>query len=264
MKYYEFLRIARKINSCLAISPLLFGSLGLERRLNRDLGADDIDILVPEYYLGVGWQSLVQLMEQLGYEMYDLHEHAFRKGGCSAAFASLESLKPFAGVEIVKIPEVTDDGATYLLLDLLDYQKVYEASSKDGYRVNTKEKKDGEKLALIALALENQYMADRKMKMFNKLVRDKIPQIIEQQGEVPNYRILDDDEYISHLESKLDEEVGEYHRDKNAEELADILEVVFTLADSIGCSREELMEIYRRKHDARGGFQDRIFLISKQ
>ena len=102
------------------------------------------------------------------------------------------------------------------------------------------------------------------MEIFNKLVRDKIPQIIEQQGEVPMIRVLDDDEYVRHLEAKLDEEVGEYHRDKNAEELADILEVVFALADSIGCSRENLMKICQQKHEARGGFRDRIFLISKQ
>ena len=100
--------------------------------------------------------------------------------------------------------------------------------------------------------------------IYNKLVRDKIPQIIREQGEVPNYRILDQEEYICCLEQKLDEEVGEYHRDRNAEELADILEVLFALADSLGCSREELMEIYQRKHNARGGFRDRIFLISQE
>ena len=77
-------------------------------------------------------------------------------------------------------------------------------------------------------------------------------------------RVLDDDEYVFHLEAKLDEEVGEYHRDKNAEELADILEVVFALADNMGCSQNELMDIYQRKHDSRGGFRDRIFLISKE
>ena len=77
-----------------------------------------------------------------------------------------------------------------------------------------------------------------------------------------NTLILNDDNTYS-LEKKLDEEVGEYHRDKNAEELADILEVVFALADDIGCSREKLMEIYQHKHDARGGFSQRCFLISK-
>ena len=102
------------------------------------------------------------------------------------------------------------------------------------------------------------------MMEYHKLVRDKIPQIIEQCGEKPNIRILQEEEYLRLLEAKLDEEVGEYHRDKNAEELADILEVVFALADSIGCTREALMEVYQKKHDARGGFSERIFLISKE
>ena len=98
---------------------------------------------------------------------------------------------------------------------------------------------------------------------YNKLVRDKIPDLIRAQGETPHIRILEDEEYLRHLEAKLDEEAGEYHRDKNAEELADILEVVYALAEAIGCTKEELMEIYRKKHEARGGFSDRVFLISK-
>ena len=99
--------------------------------------------------------------------------------------------------------------------------------------------------------------------MYNKLVRDKIPQIIEAGGGKAQTRILSHQEYLAYLETKLDEEVGEYHRDQNAEELADILEVVYALAAAKGCSREELLEIYQKKHDARGGFEKRIFLISK-
>lgn len=102
------------------------------------------------------------------------------------------------------------------------------------------------------------------MTVYNKLVRDKIPEIIEKGGEKPNIRILETEEFIRCLEKKLDEEVGEYHRDKNAGELADILEVVFALADSLDCSRDELMELYQKKHDARGGFEKRIYLISKE
>lgn len=102
------------------------------------------------------------------------------------------------------------------------------------------------------------------MTVYNKLVRDKIPQIIRDGGETPHYRIMDTDEYLCALETKLDEETGEFHRDKNAEELADILEVVLALADAIGCSREELEEIYRRKHEARGGFEQKYFLIGKE
>lgn len=102
------------------------------------------------------------------------------------------------------------------------------------------------------------------MTVYNKLVRDKIPEMIRKQGETPCIRFLEQEEYLHHLEAKLDEEVGEYHRDKNAEELADILEVVFALAEAVGCTKEELLAVYQKKHDARGGFRDRVFLISKE
>lgn len=100
--------------------------------------------------------------------------------------------------------------------------------------------------------------------VYNKLVRDKIPQIIERQGKTANTRILSDEEYTRALEQKLDEEAGEFHKGKNLEELADILEVVYALAESIGCTKEELMEIYQKKHEERGGFADRILLISNE
>ena len=99
---------------------------------------------------------------------------------------------------------------------------------------------------------------------FNKLVRDKIPQIIESQGELPIFRTLDPEEYIQCLETKLDEEVCEYHEGKNLEELDDILEVIFALAEANGYSKENLLSAYREKHEMRGGFSDRIFLIAKQ
>lgn len=96
---------------------------------------------------------------------------------------------------------------------------------------------------------------------FNKLVRDQIPEIIEKGGKKAVTRILAHDEYRRYLEEKLDEEVAEFHRDKNAEELADILEVVYALADSIGCDRETLLQAYEKKHRERGGFANRILLL---
>lgn len=99
---------------------------------------------------------------------------------------------------------------------------------------------------------------------FNKLVRDKIPAIIEAAGERPVTRILEDGEYLRCLEQKLDEETAEYHEGKNLEELADILEVVYALAEAAGHSREELLSVYEKKHEARGGFAGRVFLISKE
>ena len=99
---------------------------------------------------------------------------------------------------------------------------------------------------------------------YSKLVRDKIPAIIEGQGETPVTRILEDGEYRRCLEQKLDEEVAEYHESGSLEELADILEVVFALAEADGHSKEALMAAYQAKHDARGGFSEKIFLIAKQ
>ena len=99
---------------------------------------------------------------------------------------------------------------------------------------------------------------------YDKLVRDKIPELIRKAGETPVIRILEDAEYREHLEKKLDEEVAEYHKDKNMEELADILEVLFTLNENLGHTRQELLDFYEQKHAQRGGFSKRIFLISKE
>ncbi len=100
--------------------------------------------------------------------------------------------------------------------------------------------------------------------VYNKLVRDKIPSIIEIQGKTANVRILDDDAYPLALEQKLDEEVAEYHKDKNLEELADILEVIYALTEDLGCTKEELFAANEKKRAERGGFHDRIFLISNE
>ena len=103
------------------------------------------------------------------------------------------------------------------------------------------------------------------MKVFNKLVRDRIPQIIAGSGVVAEVRTLTDDEYRIFLEAKLDEEVGEYHRDPSLEELADILEVVYALAGAIGCTKEELLQKYQAKHDQRGGFKaDRVRCVHQR
>ena len=99
--------------------------------------------------------------------------------------------------------------------------------------------------------------------VYQKLVRDKIPELIEAEGQMPIIRRLTDEEFTRCLEEKLDEEVREYHADKNLQELADIIEVVYALAESQGYSREELMAEYAQKHEARGGFSKRIFLVSK-
>ena len=152
-KKKEFLQIAKELNEKLNIVPLLFGSLGLEQRLNVSLNAEDIDVLIPEQFLNEKWQCIVDAMDDNSYVLYDLHEHAFEKEGISLAYASIESLAPFANVDIASIPIINEDDVQYYLLDLQDYLKVYTASSKDGYRKSIKNKQDNQKIVLINKAL---------------------------------------------------------------------------------------------------------------
>ena len=92
-----------------------------------------------------------------------------------------------------------------------------------------------------------------------KLIRDKIPEIIEADGKTPITRILEQDEYLSELDRKLNEEVAEYQSDKSLEEMADVLEVLFAICEGRGYSIEELMATKQKKQEERGGFQKRIF-----
>lgn len=98
------------------------------------------------------------------------------------------------------------------------------------------------------------------MPTYNKLIRDKIPEIISASGKKANCRILSKDDYIKELDQKLDEECAEYQTDKNIEELADILEVIYAIAEARGYSATELERIRLEKSKKRGGFSQRIFL----
>ena len=98
------------------------------------------------------------------------------------------------------------------------------------------------------------------MPSYNKLVRDRIPEIIEDSGKTAFSHILNDDEYILELDRKLNEECAEYQADKSIEELADMLEVMYAIVDARGYSVSELEKIRKEKAEKRGGFKNRIFL----
>jgi len=96
---------------------------------------------------------------------------------------------------------------------------------------------------------------------YNKLVRDKIPEIIVAKGDLPKIEILDDERYFNELNRKLQEEVNEYLEAYEIEELADILEVVYAIAEYRQISPDNLERVRLEKHNARGGFEDRVFLV---
>ena len=95
----------------------------------------------------------------------------------------------------------------------------------------------------------------------NKLVRDKIPEIITKRGDRPVTHTLGPDAYRQELRRKLQEEVAEFCESGQVEELADILEVVVALAAVEEVSQVQLEEMRKRKRKERGGFDQRVFLI---
>ena len=98
------------------------------------------------------------------------------------------------------------------------------------------------------------------MKEYNKLVRDKIVDIIEADGRKAEYRILDNVEFRNELNKKLQEEVHEYLEDNNVEELADIVEVIYGILNSMNVSIDDFEKIRLAKKEKRGAFDKRIFL----
>ena len=96
---------------------------------------------------------------------------------------------------------------------------------------------------------------------YNKAIRDKIPEIIQKDGHSCNVKTLSDEKFLEQLEKKLSEELAEYQNDKNPEELADILEVIYRIAQLKGVSKEELEKIRIKKSEERGGFEKNLFLI---
>ena len=143
-----FLEVARMPNRH-GVTPLLYGSLGLWRRTGEAVFVDDIDVLLPKTWLSEQWGALQALLHEEGWCLIDAHEHTFEKCGVHCSFAALEELETFAGISIPEIETRAESGAKYRLLSLKQYLAVYKASAKDGYRVNTRGKKDAEKIALL-------------------------------------------------------------------------------------------------------------------
>lgn len=96
----------------------------------------------------------------------------------------------------------------------------------------------------------------------SKLVRDRIPEIIEAAGKTCVTEILPEEDYLRMVDAKLDEELAEYHRDQNIEELADLMEVIYAAARARGCTPERLEAVRAEKAKRRGGFEKRILLRS--
>lgn len=100
------------------------------------------------------------------------------------------------------------------------------------------------------------------MKVYKKLVRDNIPDIITAKGDSAITRILSEEEFSEALKQKLCEESNEFLTDGTVEELADIYEVLLALLEHMGISFESFEKLRNKKALEKGGFSHRIFLDS--
>ncbi|MBD5151824.1 MAG: nucleoside triphosphate pyrophosphohydrolase [Oscillibacter sp.] len=99
-----------------------------------------------------------------------------------------------------------------------------------------------------------------KNRVYNKLVRDRIPEIIEADGKTCITEILSDTQYLEMLDAKLNEELAEYQESKSLGELADLLEVMQAVVEARGWSWEQLEQVRQEKAAQRGRFEKKILL----
>ena len=98
------------------------------------------------------------------------------------------------------------------------------------------------------------------MKIYDKLVRDRIPEIIEESGKKCEVEVVSNEVALEYLYKKLGEEVEELLTDRNVDEIADVMEVLFAIASKYGYAEDEVLEVGNGKKSARGGFEDNIVL----
>ncbi len=95
---------------------------------------------------------------------------------------------------------------------------------------------------------------------YNKLIRDKIPEIIKNTGKDPTIHIASESEYWESLKEKLKEEVMEFDKESNEEEFADILEVLEAIKDFKKFSQKDIEDIKKKKAEKRGKFKKKLIL----
>lgn len=149
MKKTLFFENTKLLYDKFGIIPLIYGSLGLEYITDENLNSDDIDILIPEVFISDRWNEFKSVLENEGYILFDEHEHTFQKNGIHYSYASIEELKSFAAIDLSEIEQRHLNGFRFRILSLEQYLRVYTASSKDGYRINVRKKKDEDKILFI-------------------------------------------------------------------------------------------------------------------
>lgn len=161
-KYRAFLEIAAKLNKN-NILPLLMGSLGLEFVTGENWNPKDIDIHVngdprgwaaPDEQRIYQWSTIKSVMNELGYQLVNLHEHEFLRRDITVEFGVIDTLSDFAGIQPVDLDLVKKGDCSFLVPTIEQYLKIYNASSEDSYRNEQNNDKDFEKIEYLKAHLK--------------------------------------------------------------------------------------------------------------
>ncbi len=148
-KFEIFLEISRGLNKVFNVVPVLFGSLGLYRRIGEYGMANDIDILIPEELISKRWGELICFMQDLGFELEDEKEHEFSRKGESVGFAKQEDLLEKTEINLSNLEISNEDGVVFKGLAAEHFLAVYELMLRDNYRQEKLGKDDKKKIELI-------------------------------------------------------------------------------------------------------------------
>ena len=153
-KLQVFLEVAGLLNRELHSLPVLYGSLGLAQLIPDKIHPSDIDILLESEIFDVEHYQLPQLMARIGFRLADSAEQEYVRGSFRIGIASDADLVEFAGIDPQQLIVESTSTCSYRVLTLKDYLLAYEASSRDGYRKDVREKDDRRKLELIRTVLQ--------------------------------------------------------------------------------------------------------------
>lgn len=152
-KFTTFLFIAKDLNAKLSITPVLYGSLGLNKYLGEITEIRDIDILVPDEFMGKRWNNLRELMESSGYELVDEKEHEFRKGRNKVAFATEGDLSDIPNFKEADLRLTKHGDVCFRELTPQHYLDLYTWLQTCDYRLNNKAKMEKDKIRVKALKI---------------------------------------------------------------------------------------------------------------
>lgn len=172
-------------------------------------------------------------------------------------------------IEFSKLPDLQEK----LLVEVLNiyraetfkdlFEKIYidkdeiERKTKSMYQFYSKEQEKEYGVVGIKIAL----LSNSFRYTYNKLVRDKIPENIDnEQGRKCKYRILDDEEYLRELNRKILEEANEFVEENSIEELGDLMEVINAIMKVKGYNKDEVRKVMKVKEKKKGAFNNKIFL----